>query len=86
MLVSVLLVEIFISNVGGTMAKYKIKNMTIDIPDEDDSVRLIADELLKLGGVYDEDFDILTNLAVLLQYHLNVQLGFDPEEVEEISQ
>lgn len=68
------------------MAEYKIKNMTIDIPDEDDSVRLIADELSKLGGVYDEDYDILTNLAVLLQYRLNVQLGFDPEEVEEISQ
>lgn len=68
------------------MAEYKIKNMTIDIPDEDDSVRLIADELSKLGGVYDEDCDILTNLAVLLQYRLNVQLGFAPEEVEEISQ
>lgn len=68
------------------MAEYKIKNMTIDIPDEDDSVRLIADELSKLGEVYDEDCDILTNLAVLLQYRLNVQLGFDPEEVEEISQ
>lgn len=68
------------------MAEYKIKNMTIDIPDEDDSVRLIANELSKLGGVYDEDYDILTNLAVLLQYRLNMQLGFDPEEVEEISQ
>ena len=68
------------------MAEYKIKNMTIDIPDEDDSVRLIADELSKWGGVYAEDCDILTNLAVLLQYRLNVQLGFDPEEVEEISQ
>ncbi len=44
------------------MAEYKIKNMTIDIPDEDDSVRLIADELSKLGGVYDEDCDILTTV------------------------
>ena len=67
------------------MAEYKIENMTIDIPDEDDTVRLIADELSKLGGVYDEDCDILTNLAVLLQYKLNIQLGFNPDDVEEIT-